>query len=280
MKYIESKYVGYDGLRMFMAQWIPDSERPRALIIVIHGLGSHGGDMRAIGEYFAERNFAVFAPDMRGFGHYSGLKGHIMKYEEFIEDLQNIVMQVKDQFPNRITYLYGSSLGGLHIIWYVVTYPGVVDGIILSCPAVAQSLKISKAKYIAGYILSLMNVKKYYENDVTLEDACRDPEVIERQKRDPLRFERVTPRFGIECLKAVSKGFQLGPYITLPVLYQQAGDDKLVPPARSKEFYETIASKDKSWILYPGLYHALHDEPEREQVFNDIQNWLDKRLPT
>lgn len=280
MKYEESKYIGYDGLRMFMSQWIPDSERPRALIIAIHGLGSHGGDMRTIGEYFASRDFAVFAPDMRGFGHYSGIKGHIMRYEEYIEDMENIVMQVKDRFPNRITFLYGSSLGGLHLIWYVVTYKGVVDGIILSCPAVAQNIKINRATYLAGYFLSLLNVKRYYSSGIPLEDGCRSPEVIERHKHDPLRFERVTPRLAIECLRAADSGFRLGPQITLPVLYQQAGADKIVSPEKSKQFYETIASKDKSWVLYPGLYHELHEEPEREQVFQDIYNWLDRRLPT
>ncbi|MHA2071147.1 MAG: alpha/beta hydrolase, partial [Candidatus Thorarchaeota archaeon] len=116
MKFKETKYVGFDGTRMFMASWIPDNERPRALIIAIHGLGSHGLDLATIGEFMADKGIAVFAPDMRGFGHYEGQKGHVMRFNEYIEDIQNLVMQVKDRFLNKITYLFGASLGGLMVL--------------------------------------------------------------------------------------------------------------------------------------------------------------------
>ncbi|MHA1960433.1 MAG: alpha/beta hydrolase [Candidatus Thorarchaeota archaeon] len=280
MIYKEGKYAGYDGTRMFMAKWIPQGENPRAILIAVHGLGSHGGGMKNIGEYLAEKGIAVFAPDMRGFGHYSGTKGHVMKYEEYIEDMQNIVMQVKDEFKNKLTFLYGTSLGGLHVIWYVLTYPQLIDGIVLSCPAVAQSAEVGLGRLFAARILSLLNVKRYYRGDVPIEDSTRSPEVIERHKKDPLRFEGVTPRFGVEVLKAANRGFKMGYSIVVPVLYQQAGADKLVSPEKSRQFYDSIELKDKSWIQYDGLFHELHEEPEREQVLSDIYSWLDHRMPT
>ena len=66
----------------------------------------------------------------------------------------------------------------------------------------------------------------------------------------------------------------------MPVLIQQAGDDKLVKPEASKQFFENVASADKTWKLYEGLYHVIHEEPEREQVLGDLYNWLDTRLPS
>ncbi|UCE10929.1 MAG: lysophospholipase [Candidatus Thorarchaeota archaeon] len=280
MIFKEGTYTGYDGTRMFMAKWIPQSEDPRALLIAVHGLGSHGGDMRTIGEFLAERGIAVFAPDMRGFGHYSGTKGHVMKYEEYIEDMQNIVMEVKDEFKNKLTFLHGSSLGGLHVIWYALTYPRVTDGIVLSCPAVAQSVEVGWGKLFIAKILSLLNVKRYYTGYVPVEDATRNPDVVERHKKDPLRFEGVTPRFGVEVLKAVNRALKMGPSILVPILYQQAGADKLVSPEKSKQFFDSIEFKDKAWILYDGLYHELHEEPESDRVLTDLYSWLDHRMPT
>ncbi len=200
MKYEEIKYVGYDGTQMFLSVYRPDNDNPRALLIVLHGLGSHAGDFREIGKYFAERGLAVYIPDLRGFGHYSGLKGHIMNFEEFVEDMQNLVMHAKDRYLNKITFVFGSSLGGLIAARYVTKYSREIDGLILQCPAVSQTLEISLGKKIAGNILSLLNVKRYFPSDVNHEDASRNPKIVKQMETDPLRFELVTPRFGIEGL--------------------------------------------------------------------------------
>ncbi len=280
MKFEETEYIGYDGTRMYMALWVPDDERPRALLIAVHGLGSHAMNMKNIGEYMSERGIAVFAPDMRGFGHYSGLKGHVMNFSEYVEDMQNIVMQVKDRFINKLTYLFGHSLGGQHVIRYVATYPRDVDGLILSCPAVSSRLPISPLKRLAAEILSLLNVKRYFANESPIEYSCRDPEVVKAHETDPLRWDLVTPRFGASALRAVKEAFNAAPRITLPVLVQQASDDMFVSPEATRKFFESLASKDKTWILYEGLYHELHSEPEKDRVLGDMYAWLDKRLPT
>ena len=153
MKYEESKYIGFDGTRMFMAVYRPDDDKPRALMILLHGLGSHAGNFVSVGEYLAERGIATFIPDMRGFGHYSGLKGHVMNFDEYIEDIQNLVMQVKDRYLNKITYLFGSSMGGLNAIRYIIRYPRTIDSLILQCPAVSQSFDIGIGKRIAVFSL-------------------------------------------------------------------------------------------------------------------------------
>jgi alpha-beta hydrolase superfamily lysophospholipase len=280
VKYKESKYIGFDGTRMFMALWRPDDDKPKALVIALHGLGSHAGNMKNIGEYLAERGLAVFAPDLRGFGHYSGTKGHVMSFEEYVEDIQNLIMQVKDIYLNKITFLFGASMGGLNAIRYVVKYPRTVDGLILQCPAVSLSFNISRGKRIAGTFLSFLNVKRYFANDVNLLDSSRNPENVKHNETDPLRFNMVTPRFGSEGLKASRDAFNSASKIVMPVLLQQAGEDKLVKPETSKEFFDNLASADKTWKLYDGLYHELHAEPEKDQVLGDLYNWLDKRLPS
>ncbi|MCF2136404.1 MAG: alpha/beta hydrolase [Candidatus Thorarchaeota archaeon] len=278
MIFEETHYLGYDGLRMYMAAWLPDDERPRALLIAIHGLGSHGLSLRTIGEYMAEKGIAVFAPDMRGFGHYTGIKGHVMNFNEYIEDLQNIVMQVKDRFHNKLTFLYGHSLGGQHIIRYAATYPHEVDGLIIACPAVSQQLPISPLKKIGAWFLSLLNVKKQFSDDNDLTLSSRNPEVVREHEEDPLTWDSVTPRFGISGLRAVKEAFNAAPLIKLPALVQQAGDDKLVIPEKTRDFFDRLGSEDKEWILYEGLYHEIFREPEKERVLADMYNWLDKRL--
>lgn len=280
MKYEESNYVGYDGTHMFLSIYRPDNDKPRALLIVLHGLGSHAGDFRDLGKHFADLGLAVFIPDMRGFGHYSGLKGHVMSFDEYVEDIQNLVMYVKDKYLNNIVFLFGASMGGLNAVRYVTKYPKEIDGMILHCPGVSQTLEIGTGKKIAGNLLSLLNVKRYVPSDINYEDTTRNAKVIKDMETDPLRFEMVTPRFGIEGLRASDDGFNSASSIRLPVLLQQAGADKLVDPEKSEEFFGALSSADKTWKLYEGLYHQLHNEPERKQVLDDMTDWLENRLPT
>ena len=262
-----------------MTLWRPDDDKPRALVIALHGVGGHAGDMKNIGEFLADKGIAVFAPDQRGFGHYSGTKGHVMSFEEYIEDLQNLVMQVKDTYLNKITHIFGASMGGLNAIRYVLKYPRTVDGLLLHCPAVSHSLDMGIGKRFAGSILSALNVKRYVPIGIEYANASRNPEHITRLENDPLRVNIVTPRFGMEVLKASKHAMRSAPDIIMPVLLQQAGSDKIVIPEKSKEFFDNLGSTDKSWNLYDGLFHQLHEEPEKDQVLGDLYNWLDTRLP-
>jgi alpha-beta hydrolase superfamily lysophospholipase len=277
--YKEDKYIGFDGTRMFMAIWRPDDDKPRALIIALHGVGGHAGDMKNVGEYLADKGIAVFAPDQRGFGRYPGTKGHVMSFEEYVEDIQNLVMQVKDTYLNKITYLFGASMGGLNAIRYVLKYPKTVDGLLLQSPAVSHNLEMGVGKRFAGSILSALNVKRYVESGFAYSEASRDPENVMKLENDPLRFNMVTPRFGMEVLKASKDALQSASNIVMPVILQQAGADNLVFPEKSKEFFDNLSSKDKTWYLYDGLYHRLHEEPEKDRVLGDLYGWLDKRLP-
>ncbi len=280
MKYEESNYIGFDGTRMFMAVCRPDDDKPRALVILLHGFGSHAGDFVSVGEYLANHGMTAFIPDLRGFGHYSGLKGHVMSFDEYIEDIQNLVMQAKDRYLNKITYLFGSSLGAINAVRYVIRYPRTVDGLILQSPAMGQKLDISIGKKIAGNFLSILNVKRYFTTGVDYADMCRNPDIVKRRETDPLRFDSVTARFGVEALKAAKDALESAPRIVMPVLLQQAGDDKVVSQEANHKFFDNLASADKTWKLYDGLYHEIHEEPERDQVLGDLYSWLDTRLPS
>ena len=44
--------------------------------------------------------------------------------------------------------------------------------------------------------------------------------------------------------------------------------------------YENAGSADKTLKTYDGLYHEVLNEPEHEQVLDDIEAWLTVRLRT
>jgi alpha-beta hydrolase superfamily lysophospholipase len=67
--------------------------------------------------------------------------------------------------------------------------------------------------------------------------------------------------------------------ITVPLLAMHGAADKVTPPAGSKALVEKARSTDKTLKLYPGLYHDLLHEPEKEQVTLDLVKWLSDHAP-
>ena len=53
--------------------------------------------------------------------------------------------------------------------------------------------------------------------------------------------------------------------------------DRLTVPPASKVFVDQV-SGDVTLIEYEGLYHEPHNEPEQEQVFEDVLTWLESKL--
>jgi acylglycerol lipase len=58
----------------------------------------------------------------------------------------------------------------------------------------------------------------------------------------------------------------------------QGSEDKLVDPDGAQMLYDRAGSKDKTLKIYQGAYHEVHNEPEREIMFKDVETWLASRL--
>jgi len=49
--------------------------------------------------------------------------------------------------------------------------------------------------------------------------------------------------------------------------------DRLVDPAGAQMLYDKTSSIDKTLKIYEGLYHEVFNEPERDRVLKDVENW-------
>ena len=68
--------------------------------------------------------------------------------------------------------------------------------------------------------------------------------------------------------------------VSVPVLMQVAGADKIVDPLTSKNFFDSLTAYDKTLFFYDTMYHEIYNEQtqQRKQVLNDLSNWIDSHL--
>ena len=112
------------------------------------------------------------------------------------------------------------------------------------------------------------------------ERLSRDPKVVEAMNADPLIAHETQPtRTMAAMVRADERLKKEFPEMTLPVLILHGTADQNTRPSGSQHFYDLAGSADKTLKLYEGGFHDLLNDLDKRQVMQDIEDWIDVRLP-
>lgn len=67
-------------------------------------------------------------------------------------------------------------------------------------------------------------------------------------------------------------------FCAVPLLIVQGSEDKVTSVPMAKAFFKRIATADKHFETFDGLFHCIFHEPERHDVLKHITTWLDARV--
>ena len=264
------------GGRIFARHWEPSGE-PRANLVICHGVNSHGGQYVRAGELFAAIGYAVTALDLRGRGRSDGERFYASSVDDYVSDLDQAIEFGRSRHPGLPLYLLGHSAGGVTSVSYALDYQDRLDGLICEsfafrvyAPDIALKL-LEGASHVAPH---------FHVLKLKMEDFSRDPEWVAKLNADPLTKDEVQPVATVAALARAGERFEREfSRIGLPVLILHGTADKATRPDGSQQFFDEAGSSDKTLKLYDGYYHDLLNDLGREQVFDDIAEWIDARLP-
>jgi acylglycerol lipase len=185
---------------------------------------------------------------------------------------------VKDWQPGKPIFIFGHSLGGLITCTYLLDHQADFKGAVISAPAIKVGESISPMTITMGKILSIIAPKAGVLALDATGISC-DPAVVKTYVNDPLVFHGKTPaRLASEMLKAMQRVTAEVDKITLPFITIQGGADKLVDPGGAQMLYDQAGSRDKTLKIYPGLFHEVHNEPDCNTMFIDMETWLEAHV--
>jgi len=273
----EGRFKGEGGLEIYWQAWLPERE-PRAVIVLAHGASEHSGRYAWTGEQLNARGYAVYAIDHRGHGQSAGGRAVIDRMHNAVEDLHTLVERAQAAYPGRPLVLLGHSMGGCVALAYTSEHEDALDALVLSGPlAVLEAA--SPVQRVAGRVLSAVAPSL---GVVAIDSTAvsRDPEVVTDYDNDPLNYHGKLPARTVAELSRAIEGFpEAVTRFRLPLLVMHGTADRLVPIAGGEMVAERAGSEDKTFKRYDGLFHEILNEPEREQVVNDMADWLDARFP-
>jgi len=271
----EETLTGPDGVRIFFRSWRPRA-KPRAIVVINHGVNSHGGQHAWTAEQFVGAGFAAYAIDMRGRGKSEGPRFVVDDAAEYTQDLGRLIALAKPRDPGVPLFLLGHSAGGVVACTYALDHQDQLAGLICESFAYrvpAPGFVLAIIKWLAGIAPNLPVLK------LKNRDFSRDPAAVRALEADPLIAGEAQPARTVAALvRATERMTREFPRLTLPVLIMHGTADKATVPAGSQFFYDTVGSKDKTLKLYDGHFHDLLNDLGKEQVMADILGWIETRL--
>lgn len=266
-----SSFRTRDGLAL--STWgFPCTASPRARIVLVHGYADHVGRYAHVIEALTAAGFEVCAFDLRGHGQSEGVRGHVLRFQEYLDDLGLFLEEIpRDPLPR---ILVGHSLGGLVSLRYVLDRPDAFSALAVSSPYLHPAADVPFLKEAVANATSHLAPKLLTKSPVEAKALSHDPAMVQAYIDDPLVFKTLNARWFFETRDAQKTVLERAGEIRLPVLMMIGSADPIADPERGRQVFQGLGSQDKTLKVYDGFLHEVFNETGRERVVQDLVDWL------
>ncbi len=254
-----------DGTRLRLVRFGPATPEGGRDLLVVHGLAEHAARYAHVANALAARGWRVTVLELRGHGHSGGKRGHVLRWQEYVDDVNAAVKTISPDYC-----LLAHSMGGL------VSLESVRLGLTprrlaLSNPLLGVRVQAPVLKEMGARAISRIWPTLSLTNELDPSMLSRDPAIGEAYAKDPLVYNTVTPRWYTEMRAAIVRA--TGATYTLPIRAHLSETDPITDPPVTR----TLAAKTPSMDCreYPGMLHELFNEHGKEQVIADVAEWLE-----
>jgi alpha-beta hydrolase superfamily lysophospholipase len=269
----ELSWKNAEGLRLFAAEW--PVKNPKAVVALVHGQGEHIGRYAHVAEWFNRHSVAFVGFDQQGYGRSEGKRGHVKNLDALLDDIGLLQENTRKMYPDTPLFLYGHSMGGGLALNYVTRRDPLLAGLIVTAPWIRLAFEPPFVKVVAGKVLKKFMPALTLPTGLVANFLSHDEAVVQAYKSDPLVHDQLSAAAGIALLEAAQWLDKYSGVFSIPVLLMHGGADKITSAAATKAFFGRVAG-EVTYREWPGLYHEIHNEREKEQVFEYTLAWMKK----
>jgi dipeptidyl aminopeptidase/acylaminoacyl peptidase len=250
------RYPSFDGLSiagfLYRPLSVRSGERLRVLFVV------HGGPesqtqptFGPITQYFVNRGYAVFAPNVRGSTGYGTRFAHLDDVEKRLEAVADLAYGARYLIeqgiadPQRIA-VYGGSYGGFMVLAALTEYPDI---------------------WAAGVdIVGIANFLTFLENTGPWRRDLRIAEYGDPEKDREL-LERISPINHVQRIRA-------------PLMVIHGANDPRVPVGEAEQVVAALRSRQVpvTYLRYEDEGHGLSKLANRLDAYAKMADFLDEHL--
>lgn len=309
MTYESQQINARGGARLVTYRW-PARARPRAALVIVHGMAEHARRYARFAQALSERGIEVHGFDLRGHGATTrsadhGFLGDDTTWDVLIDDIQRIQRRARD-ISGAPVFLFGHSLGSFLATSVLQHHGHDYAGAILSgvdmpgspqCRMAALLARLEIARmdtHGASDLLQRLTVGTYerrldrhfgpqranawLSNDGAAVDAyASDPDCgfALRAGAWHTLFNGIASTSGAHARRRLP--------VDLPLLLIAGRDDPMGRfgrgPERLARALESDGQRDLELRLYEDRRHELLHDRAADTVIADIRSWIVSRCP-
>lgn len=221
-------------------------------VLLIHGFTGSPLEMRYLGDYLKEKGYTVKGMllqghgtsirDMKSTNHFDWIRSAEEEYQELAGQCGEI-------------FIVGLSMGGA--IGLHLAQQHDVRGIV----SLATPIRINSREYCKGYIFKHLKIIK------------EKPPLAIKYDKTPVKSILNL----MQLIKIIKDSLHK---VDKPILVMQSYRDETVHHSSANYIYSRVASTDKSIIFLHRSGHVITCDCEKEQVFEEVFNFISKRCKT
>lgn len=272
----EHDLVVQDGTHLHLDRYPARSAAPTGSVVFLHGFTMYARPYRHVAEAFAEAGLHVTALDVRGHGLSQGRRGHVRRFSDFVDDLEAVLDWTRARAAASAPLVVsGHSHGALIALAHAFSGRSRVSALALGAPWLGLTMKVPVVKRAAAPVMGWLWPTLALANGIRVEDVTRDPEVQRRLADDPLIHHVATARWFNESLSVQAHILAGAGHLSIPTFMAIPDQDRIASAETTASFAHAAqaAGAPVQTRSYPGVFHELFLEPERDGIIADLVAW-------
>ena len=262
-----------------MWKWETENDA-KGVVVIAHNILEHTGRYAYVITMLRRNGYHVIMGDLPGQGQSSRAnKGQIDDFNTYHENLLEWIKIANEyKIP---TFVLGVGLGGLIVLNLLEKAELPIEGVMLLSPMLElrKTGKGRKNKIISN--LGKMSKDTRFKVGISSQDLTRNDEIIDETDNDGLMLKKVTYRwYNLIVEKMKETMDHIKDIKPLPALIMYGTEDKILETDAIIELKDKLASNELYFKAWNGLYHEIHNEPERDQVMRYVLTFLNNSVNT
>ena len=299
-------YPSSDGVHTCHArEWVPEGS-PRGVVQIVHGVAEHIGRYDPVARFLASHGYVVCGEDHLGHGLTAGGKfgyfGPKNGWDLVARDVRRLRELEGEKYSTLPDVILGHSMGSFLTRTYLIRWPGTVSAAVLSGTGQESPAAVASGKALSAalcrtkgpdYVSRRLNDlpfgsynRAFKPNRTTSDWISRDGAAVDAYLADPLCGFLITAamfRDMMGGLQFIADRNNLAKMNRDTPVYFLSGDRDPVGSMgkgvrKVEGMFRSAGCKDVTVKLYPGGRHEMFNEINRQEVFDDLLAWIERKL--
>ncbi len=270
------QFTASDGYRFYTRHY-PAVGVPRARLVFVHGIRSHGGWYARSCTALAAAGFDVHFLDRRGAGLNTAHRGDTPDFRRLLDDVSEFVQGLRAERGYLPVFVCGISWGGKLAVGLPYRKPNLVDGLVLLCPGLVPKVAPPLPQRARIAVARVFRPWKFFPIPLN------EPELFTGSgawqqfiDTEPHGLRTATSRFLFSSFSLDIYLKRAAKRVTVPTFLALAEHDRIIDNARTAAFVARFPGP-RDAVTYPGTHHTLEFEGDDHPWLGDVTAWLDRR---